>query len=199
MHIGFVPNFSCLFQSGRLFHLYMSKVWVCNIHPSGSWLQFLARLFVSSVAIACVSGAALYGKVILFSQFLSAVLWDRKCLCTPRSLPGSFFRRKKKSFVEELFSCHFWFFWRGVALGMWFPINCPASKTAETKSVCFPVIHCSVTIPKLSLLKCYFVAGNFKFLFLIPRAVGFNRILTKTSANCCQKRDVAFLLRAAST
>lgn len=25
-HIGFVPNFSCLFQSGRLFHLYMSKV-----------------------------------------------------------------------------------------------------------------------------------------------------------------------------
>lgn len=26
MHIGFVPNFSCLFQSGRLFHLYMSKV-----------------------------------------------------------------------------------------------------------------------------------------------------------------------------
>lgn len=112
MHIGFVPDFSCLFQSGRLFHLYMSKVWVCNIHPAGSWLQFLAWLFVSSVAIACVSGAALYGKVIHFSHFLSAVLWDLKRLCTPRPLPGSFFRRKKKSFVEELFSCHFWFFWR---------------------------------------------------------------------------------------
>lgn len=95
MHIGFVPDFSCLFQSGRLFHLYMSKVWVCNIHPSGSWLQFLVCLFVSYVAIAYVFSAALYGKVTYFTQFLSAVFWDLKCLCTPRPLLGRFLGEKK--------------------------------------------------------------------------------------------------------
>lgn len=98
----FIPDFSCLFQSGRLFHLYMSEVWVCNIHPSGCWLQFLVCLFFFLCCNSPCFWCCTLWESYLFHTISVCLLWDLKHLCTPRPLPGRFLGEKKFS-VEVLF------------------------------------------------------------------------------------------------
>lgn len=136
MHIEFVPDFSCLFQSEDYF-IYMWAKYECAIHPSGSWLQFLVCLFFSYVAIAHVSGAALYGKVDLFHTISVCCSLGSQMSVHSKTFTRYVFRRKKV-LCRRAFLLPFLIFFK--RCGVRNMISCPVSKVAEAKSICSSIV-----------------------------------------------------------